>query len=84
MKHYNAFGTLMEFNFSTRVGLYGNNVIGEDNIKLFEIASEIGCPAKLSGSGGAVVGLYRNEQYEPLAQAYEQAGYKCVKVVWDQ
>ncbi len=84
VKDFDALGHLMELNFSTRLDIYGKDAIGEDNLKMVEIASKLGCVAKLPGSGGAVVGLYRDEQYEPLAQAYEQAGYQCVKVIWDR
>ena len=82
LKDYDALGSLMEFNFATRLALYGD--VGNDNIQMIDIASRWGCPAKLPGSGGAIVGLYREEQYEPLLEAYELNDYECVKVVWDQ
>ncbi len=85
LKDYQALGNLMEFNFSTRVKLYGEEVVGKDNLKMVDIASKIGCSAKLPGSGGAIVGLYyEDKQYDALMQAYRDNGFECVKVIWDQ
>ena len=75
----------MFLNFSTRSDLYGDDVVGEDNLRMVDIASKLGCPAKLPGSGGAIVGLYyEDEQYDALAKAYKDNGFECVKVIWDQ
>jgi len=77
------FGHLMKWNFTTRLGLYGD--IGQDNIKMIEIATELDCPVKLPGSGGAVIGLYKDEaQYQQLEQAYYDQGFEIVKVLWDR
>ena len=51
---------------------------------MIEIASRHNCPAKLPGSGGAVIGLYPDEAiYEKLLEAYNEKGYSCIKVEWD-
>lgn len=81
---FDGLGHLMELNFTVRRKLYGSDAIGDDNLRMVKIASKIGCVAKLPGSGGAVVGLYREEQYEPLSQAYKNEGFECVRVIWDQ
>ncbi|GAB5366379.1 hypothetical protein AAMO2058_001138600 [Amorphochlora amoebiformis] len=46
---------LMEMNFAMRRKMYGDNVVGERNIELAELAKANGMAAKFSGSGGAVV-----------------------------
>ena len=82
---FDQLGHLMTANWTKRLELYGEEVIGEDNIKMISIAKANGCPAKLPGSGGSVIGLYEDEEtYQSLSKAYNKAGYEIVKVIWDQ
>jgi len=83
-RDYTAFGNWMRMNWDLRRNLYGDELLGEDNLKMVEIASKHNCPAKLPGSGGAVIGLYRTEeQFSALCDDYNEAGYTCNKVIWD-
>ena len=83
-RDYIAFGNYMKLNWKLRRSLYGDELLGKDNLAMIEIASKHNCPTKLPGSGGAVVGLYeREDQFSDLWAAYEQAGYSCIKVEWD-
>jgi len=79
-----VFGKFMGMNWQLRRALYGDELLGKDNLAMIEIASKHNCPAKLPGSGGAVVGLYeREDQFSSLWDAYNKAGYSCIKVKWD-
>ena len=83
--NFQELGHLMSLNWTTRLELYGEEAIGEDNIKMISIATEHDCPAKLPGSGGSVIGLYPDEEtYEKLSKAYTNEGFEIVKVIWDQ
>lgn len=76
---------LMKINWQLRRKLYGDEAIGQDNIKMIMIANKHGCPAKLPGSGGAIIGLYNDDdQYDSLRLEYEANDYEIVKVIWDQ
>ena len=75
---------VMDRNWHLRRKLYGDKVLGEDNLEMVAIAHRHNCPAKLPGSGGAVIGIYGDEsQYESLQEAYHEQGYTCIKVQWD-
>ena len=70
-------GELMNANFDLRRELYGDEVLGRQTLRLVEIAREHECPAKLPGSGGAVLGLAPEapEDWRPLREAYGNEGY---------
>lgn len=74
-------GVLMNMNFDLRRKIYGDAAIGKSNLQMIEIARSLGAPAKFPGSGGAVIGMYEDEeQYRRLMKAYLNAGYKFAKV----
>ncbi|KAG9298921.1 hypothetical protein G9A89_015943 [Geosiphon pyriformis] len=58
------FAQLMNENFNLRREIYGDEMIGPGNLRMIDIARKHGYAAKLTGSGGAVVGLWagRNEE----------------------
>lgn len=81
--NYEKLGIVMRRNWQLRLELYGDELIGADNIEMIAIANKHGCPAKLPGSGGAVIGLYDSEEtYQELFTDYEEHGYHCIKVEW--
>lgn len=51
--------SLFDINFDTRRHLYGDQAIGVRNRLMIEIARECGFAAKFTGSGGAIVGIWR-------------------------
>lgn len=79
-KDYSELGKLMNANFDLRREIMGDEVIGEKNIEMVEIARDLGSPAKFSGSGGAVVGLIRDNFLE-LKRAYESRGFNIIRVI---
>ena len=75
---HTRFGELMNANFDLRLALYGEAVLGEQTMRLIEIAREYGCPAKLPGSGGAVVGIVPTDpgRWSALQTAYQADGFQ--------
>lgn len=81
-KDHEHFGELMNANFDLRRKVYGDEVIGKKHLHMIEIARDLGAPAKFPGSGGAVVGIYRDtDQYNRLKQAYLGQGYRFTKAI---
>jgi len=78
-------GELMTANVELRRELYGDAVIGQQTLRLIEIARHQGCAAQLPGSGGAVIGLAPEGEaaWEALVSAYEDEGFRVERVVPD-
>lgn len=53
-------GVLMERNFELRRALYD---LDEKHVELIETARGLGAPANYTGSGGAIVGIFRDESH---------------------
>ena len=66
---------LMKKNFQLRRQLFGDDVLGDVNLELVQIAEDHGGVAKLPGSGGAVVGTCDDDDLETIRQAYEKRGF---------
>ncbi|HEX28452.1 TPA: hypothetical protein ENG04_00030 [Candidatus Poribacteria bacterium] len=80
-RDYDKVGELMNANFDLRRQIYGDEAIGRRNLEMIQIARNLGLPSKFPGSGGAVIVMYRSEEDAcRLIEAYEEAGYRCVKV----
>lgn len=76
-------GPLLTENFELRKQLI---TVGEGNRKLVTTAEQLGCHAKLAGSGGAVIGVYDGDpaRYEQLRVAYGQLGAKIIHPIVKQ
>jgi glucuronokinase len=74
---------LMLANFELRRRLYGDAAIGRQTLRLIEIARRLGVPAKLPGSGGAVVGIAPEDDrdWQHLAAAYAAEGFRAERVL---
>lgn len=80
-RDYTTLARLMNDNFNLRRKILGDAVIGKKNLEMIEIARSFGLPAKFSGSGGAIVGMYHSdEEFRQLRDAYRERGYECVRV----
>lgn len=72
---------LMDANFDLRRRIYGDDVLGAQNIEMVQIARDHGMPAKFTGSGGAITGVILDETKVPkLEQAFTDAGYAFRRV----
>ncbi len=56
---------LMNANFDLRKTLYGDEVIGTDNLYMIHIARKYGHAAKFCGSGGCILGLWAGLPQDP-------------------
>jgi len=75
------FCTLMDANFDLRRRIYGDEVIGAENLEMVRIARSFGLPAKFTGSGGAITGVIRDEERIPeLQRAFEDRGFRFLRV----
>lgn len=75
------FCALMDANFDLRRRIYGDEVVGEENLEMVQIARGFGLPAKFTGSGGAITGVLRDEARLPeLQRAFEERGYRFLRV----
>jgi len=70
-------GELVNSNFDKRKSIY---TIGENNGAMIDAARLAGASAKFSGSGGAIVGTYKNENmYKKLVENLTPLGVKVIK-----
>ncbi|MFH0912028.1 MAG: GHMP kinase [Planctomycetota bacterium] len=74
-----AVGPLLDANFDRRRRLYR---ISEGNLRMVELARSAGASAKFTGSGGAIVGVYRDEKmYARLKKTLRREGIRVFKPV---
>jgi glucuronokinase len=80
LQDYEYLGDLMNKNFHLRRKIYGDDIIGEINLQMVEIARRLDAPAKFPGSGGAVIGIYKDEgHFRALEKAYRKSGFMITK-----
>jgi glucuronokinase len=76
-RDYDTLDRLIDANFDLRAKVYK---ISAGNLEMVETARQAGATAKFAGSGGAIVGTYRNEQmFHELTRAMEKIGVAVVK-----
>jgi len=70
-------GELLNANFDQRRKIYR---LGEENLKMVEAARSAGASAKFTGSGGAIVGTYQDQQMlKQLKKALCKLNIKLIK-----
>ena len=70
-------GALINENFDTRRGIYN---LPAWQTRMVDVARQCGASAKFAGSGGAIIGTYRDEaMFEQLRNALSQIGAKVIK-----
>jgi glucuronokinase len=83
-KNYKRFAKLMNMNFDLRRKVYGDKAIGEQSLRMIEIARSLGASSKFPGSGGAVIGMYEDEDhYNRLREAYLSHGFRFTRIIPD-
>jgi glucuronokinase len=75
-KDWEGLARLMNLNFDKRREIYR---ISEENLRMVEVARSTGASAKFTGSGGALVGTYRDEA--TFAALQEKLGAIGVRVI---
>lgn len=69
-------GELLDANFNRRRQIYK---ISDDNLRMVEEARSTGASAKFTGSGGAIVGTYKNQQM--FVELRKRLGKLNIKVI---
>jgi len=76
-RDYKTLDYLIDANFDLRAKIYK---ISEGNLEMVEVARRAGATAKFAGSGGAIVGTYKDEDmYKALSRALDAIGVAVVK-----
>ncbi|MGH9844292.1 MAG: mevalonate kinase family protein [Blastocatellia bacterium] len=72
-------GELMNRNFDTRRTIYNLN---PKHIRMVELARGIGASSKFAGSGGSIIGIYKDEaMFERLKAAFEAESCAVIKPI---
>jgi glucuronokinase len=75
----NTIGELLNANFDMRRKIYK---ISHGNIEMVEAARSVGASAKFSGSGGAIIGTYTDEEmFQKLSDVLAKINVKTIKPV---
>jgi glucuronokinase len=70
-------GEMLDANFDRRRKIYR---LSEENLKMVEAARSAGASAKFTGSGGAIVGTYRDQQmFKQLKKALRKSNIEVIK-----
>lgn len=81
-KDYATLADLMDENFALRRKLYSDPALGQDNLTMVGIAQKHNAGAKFSGSGGAIVGLCRDQsKFSALQEELQSEGFVCVPLI---
>jgi glucuronokinase len=76
-RDYATLDTLIDANFDLRTKLYR---ISEGNLEMIRLARAAGASANFAGSGGAIVGTYRDESmFRKLQESMEPVGVAVIK-----
>ena len=68
---------LIDANFDRRSKLYR---MSSDNLQMVKTARQVGASAKFTGSGGAIVGAYRDQKmFNSLKAKMAKIGIKVIK-----
>jgi glucuronokinase len=78
-RDYQTLNRLIDANFDLRTQLYQ---ISEGNLEMIRTARQVGAAANFAGSGGAIVGTYRdNQMYAELEQAMRKLGVAVIRPI---
>jgi len=78
-RDYGTLARLMDRNFDTRRTIYDLN---PRHIRMVELAREIGASAKFAGSGGSIIGAYKDEaMFARLKRAFEAENCAVIKPI---
>ena len=83
-KDFDQLAKIFNRNFDIRRKIYGDQVIGDENLKMIDLPRQMGLCSKFSGSGGAIVGIWQKKsEFDKLRRACQKAGFKIRKIkVW--
>lgn len=72
---------LIDANFNLRRKLYGDAVVGLENIKMIDLARSYGAAAKFPGSGGAIIILPKQDRdFDIIISGFRNKGYEIERI----
>lgn len=78
-RDYQALNRLIDANFDLRTQLYQ---ISEGNLEMIRTARQVGAAANFAGSGGAIVGTYRDDRmYAEMEQAMRKLDVAVIRPI---
>jgi glucuronokinase len=78
-RDYEALDRLVNANFDLRAKIYN---VGEGNVQMIRTAREVGATSNFAGSGGAIVGTYRDDGvFNRLVEAMRPLGVAVIRPV---
>jgi glucuronokinase len=72
---------LVNANFNLRRKIYGDKVVGLENIKMIELIRTLGGAAKFTGSGGAALLVAPEGKIKKICQKLIQNGYQAERII---
>ena len=80
---WDEFGKVMDANYDLRRTIMN---VAPENHRMVEAARSVGCSAKFAGSGGAIVGLYRDgRQYQKLCDTLGEIRCTVIRpIIYEQ
>jgi glucuronokinase len=80
-RDYGRVSALIGEAFALRRRIFGDAVLGKDNLRMVELAARHGFPASTSGSGGGVIGVLGDERDNAaLADSLQAEGYRFLRI----
>lgn len=80
-RDYGRFSRLFDAAFSLRRKIFGDAVLGPANLRMVELANQLGFPATTCGSGGAIIGVLGDDrQNAVLADSLQAEGYRFMRI----
>jgi glucuronokinase len=80
-RDYGTFSGLMNQAFALRRKIFGDAVLGPDNLRMVELARQYDLPATTCGSGGAIVGVLGDDrQTAAFADSLKSEGYRFLRL----
>jgi glucuronokinase len=80
-KDLKGIGKLVNANFDLRRKIYGDKVVGSENIKMIEMIRSLGGAAKFTGSGGAALLVAPENKIEKICQKLNLNGYQAERII---
>ena len=77
-RQYDLLPALLDRNFDLRCEVCGSSV-SEKNRRMVQIARQFGASAKFTGSGGAIIGTYKEDTFDAMSRELKKYGVEVIK-----
>jgi len=80
-KNFQKVCKLINANFDLRRRLYGDKVVGRENIEMVETVRSLGAAAKFPGSGGSVVFVAKEDKIDRIVLELSKREYQSERII---